>query len=372
MMLKILFILSLLQGGNLFASRSQVEIALSKRGPHCKGILLEEMRVVTARHCVFGYSAKNLNINVNNRQIRVSSVEGVGETFSFPAHDVALLHLAEPIKLSSYPKVGAPMGSHETIVSMRTPHIMEWQNTRKHTCVGDSGSGLFTSASEPTLFGIVVGRLPGLNDDMNDCSLGGFLSLNLYPYVEWLYGGKKMEIPNHSTMASSLKEACQRPFDDSPEWGTVQNILTQLVEGLNLSRKQARELYSSCRQVEKYLESAGNNSMKLTLYGEEIGDAQFSWLRDYPAIEIIGWRQGNARLLSGLSRLNFLSIVGIADPFDCQKLTRHKSLRRISLKHGAVKNCRNLNLSDMKNGGVTINTFDLLHNAGDVLNHGKK
>ena len=337
----------------------QVGISVGKSPSHCKGVLMRPNLVITARHCIFQHSSERIRILWDGEQRRVSQIESMSATFSFPAHDISMLVLEDPISIKKYPRIGRSIPKFGTLIDgVRVPNMIQLPTLPTSLCNSDSGSGLYVEKQgELELYAIVIGRMTGMTRDLHDCREGGFLALRLWPYLDWIEKGLAPRFETPVSEASSFEQACKRKFDDSSGWGITQNILSQLVSGLSLGKQESFGLYTRCERAKEYLTRAGAIGLPLTLYGAEVGDNDLSWLREYPHIDIRGWRKENVRFLSNLENLKSLAVLGMTDRFETKVLKRHKGLENLTLKHGAMKGMDYLR--SLEKLGTKVTTYDL-------------
>jgi secreted trypsin-like serine protease len=164
--------------------------------PYCSGVLVAPRRVVTAGHCVDGVSSKSSRLTVSNHTggSAVSVVKIVQHPHhvvlrddvprrTHVIHDIAVIHLSDPISLSRYPELGragvrgktylyglsSSRATVELPVRLVTKRASEWfdhVDRQRHvvavsasgaaSCSGDSGGGLVAWVDgAPVLLGVV-------------------------------------------------------------------------------------------------------------------------------------------------------------------------------------------------------------------------
>jgi secreted trypsin-like serine protease len=192
----------------------------------CSGVLIAPRRVITAAHCIAGFSRHAPRLSVTTHE--GSKTAAVVETVPHPRYDIvvddgprhtnvvadiAVLHLAESIRLSQYPNLttgnvrgetylyGMSSNRSDSALRLRkvTKLASKWFNhvdPRKHivavsatgtaSCSGDSGGGLITWVNgKPVLTGVVSYGAVRCGDPVPT------VFSKVSAYMSWLYVARR-------------------------------------------------------------------------------------------------------------------------------------------------------------------------------------
>jgi hypothetical protein len=365
----------------------------------CTGVLIEEKRILTARHCLSSSDARRYSVVHPELQFS-SNVDRVhfyeSDSRYFPNRDLAILDIStapegsiqfpklESIKITSGMRVSAygrgyqntnldptDVGSLKILEGrlskiyqgFRIENLARFETHNKPLCVGDSGGPLLVQKRGTYyLIGWINGLWDPLTESDGQCANEAVVT-PMGNYASWIqHPASRSELNTSNLSFPSLEQACRSYNLSSKHDLLIQKILLQLVDA-ETDRKKKLDMLLQCTGVDPAWQNFIKHGKTLVL------DAQTDirgmlFLHPLKGLELSNITPANIRDLSEFQNLEILSLNGSTQSIDLFEL-KVKNLKRFSLKN--MRKLQGLKSSILRHPSIEdISLLDIQDRDGPI------